>query len=223
MKAKKIRTTEDVLKEQKRQAQSDHGNTAMVRKATNALAADENNPWIEVAAELDKFLGSPLCKFTKQGEFSISDIDSIPDGTLCVAHADEITLGWLLWTDGKPIDRRIGRIADKFVPLPRDELGDTDEQQWELQDDGTRRDPWQFQMTVPITRLDAGGETYNFTTGSKGGLGCLSKLNRAYGRRVQDVKVPGPLPAPHLRQNFLPGDAYRGLDRRRRQTALPRR
>src|SRR5262249_8315842 len=105
------------------------------------------------------------CKFTKQGEFSISDIDNIPDGTRCIAHADEIRLGWQQWVDGKPVDRCAGRVADGFVPPRRSELGDLDEWQWELQDDGSRRDPLQFVMAVPITRLDAGGETYNLAFG----------------------------------------------------------
>jgi hypothetical protein len=204
---KKVRTTEDVLKDQQKQADAQRGNTAMVKKAANALAPDDNNPWIEVSAEIDKFIGAPMCKFTKQGEFSISDIDNIPDGTQCIAHANQISLGWQRWEDGKPVERRIGLVADRFVPPPRSELGDTDDQQWELQDDGTRRDPWQFQMTVPITRLNAGGETYNFTTGSKGGLACVSRLTRAYGRRMQDKKVPG-LPIVELKADHYRHRTY---------------
>ena len=148
---RKVRTAEDVLKDQQRQADAQRGNTAVVKKAENALTPDDSNPWIEISAELDKFLGAPMCKFTKQGEFSISDIDNIPAGTRCIAHADQISLGWQKWEDGKPVDRRIGLVADKFVPPQRSELGDTDDRQWELQDDGSRRDPWQFQMSVPIT------------------------------------------------------------------------
>jgi len=204
---RKVRTTEDVLKDQQRQADAQRGNTAMVKKATNALAADDNNPWIEVSTEIDKVIGAPMCKFTKQGEFSISDIDNIPDGTRCIAHADQISFGWQKWQDGKPVERRIGLVADRFVPPLRSELGDADSQQWELQDDGSRRDPWQFQMSVPITRLDAGGETYNFTTGSKGGLACVSRLTRAYGRRVQDEKVPG-LPIVELRADHYRHRTY---------------
>jgi hypothetical protein len=184
---RKVRTTEDVLKEQKQQAER---NLALVKAPLVALM-DVGNPWIEIAAELDKFIGAPLLKFTKQGEFAISDIDNIPDGTRCVAHADEIDLGWVRWADGKPEERRVGRVADKFVPCPRDDLGDTDEQQWEMQDDGTRRDPWQFQMSVPVTRLD-NQETYRFTTGSKGGLACVGRLTRVYGRHGRSIKHSSP-------------------------------
>ena len=183
----KVRTVEDVKKAQKAQAEKD---TALVKAGANGALAVTDNPWIEVGAQLDRFIGAPLLKFTKQGEFAINDVDNIPGGTRVVAHADEIDLGWIKWVDGKPEDRRVGRVAEKFIPPRRDDLSDNDPQQWDLQDDGTRRDPWQFQMSVPITRLD-NGETYRFATGSKGGLGCLGKLTRAYGRRVQDEKVPG--------------------------------
>lgn len=188
------RTAKQVLAEQKKRADAARAartNTAMVKKAANVPAADSNNPWIEVSTELDKFLGAPLLKFSKQGEFTIGDTDSLPEGTRCIAHTDEITLGWQKWQDGKPVERRIGRVADSFVPPRRDELGDTDKQLWEIDDDGEPRDPWQFQMAVPVTRLDAGGETYCFTTSSKGGLACMNSLTRTYGRRVQNEKVPG--------------------------------
>jgi hypothetical protein len=200
---RKVRTVEDVRKGQLEQAEK---TTALAKAGVNALAVDTGNPWIEIAAELDKFIGAPLLKFTKQGEFAISDIDNIPDGTRCVAHADEIDLGWVKWVDGRPEDRRVGRVADKFVPPKRDDLGDNDPQQWELQDDGTRRDVWQFQMSVPITRLD-NQETYRFTTGSKGGLACIGKLTRTYGRRVSDEKVPG-LPIVELKADHYKHRTY---------------
>src|SRR5262249_16210294 len=52
---KKIPTTEDVLKDQQRQADAQRGNTAIVKKTANVLVADVSNPWIEVGAELDSF------------------------------------------------------------------------------------------------------------------------------------------------------------------------
>jgi hypothetical protein len=189
----KIRATEEVRKDQREQAERD---TALVKARPTTLAADTSNPWIEVGAQLDKFIGAPLLKFSKQGEFALSDVENIPSGTRCVAHADEIALGWVHWVDGRPEDPRVGRVADKFIPPTRDSLGDSDRQLWELQD-GERRDPWQFQMSVPITRLDT-QETYRFTAGSKGGLACLGKLTRAYGRRIRDEKVPG-LPVVELK------------------------
>src|SRR5262245_18785516 len=48
---------------------------------------------------------------------------------------------------------------------------------------------------------------YNFKTGTKGGLTCVSKLIRAYGRRVQDKKVPG-LPIVELRADHYRHRTY---------------
>lgn len=175
---KKIRTTEDVLKEQEKQA------TAMVKAASNALTQNENNPWIEISAELDKFVGAPFVRFSKQGEFAISDTEAIPAGTRCIAHADEISFGWRKWQDNKIVETRMGRVADRYVPEQRQKLGDTDERDWELQDDGTRRDPWQFNASIPLTRLDT-GECYLFSVSSKGGLRAVNGITRTYGSRVR--------------------------------------
>jgi hypothetical protein len=198
-KATRPRTTEQVLKDQAEQAEHRRGNTAMVKAAANALAADNDNPWLEVSAELDRFLGAPFVKFSKTGGYPISDTENLPDGVRCIAHTDETEFGWTRWQDGKPAEKRMGRVADRFVPAQRSDLGDTDERQWEIQTDGTRRDPWQFGATMPITRLDS-RETYQFTTGSKGGLRCVNGLSRVYGRRVQTEKVPG-LPVIQLKSD----------------------
>ena len=199
----KSRTTEDVLRDQENQVETDRKNTALARAKANALAADDSNPWIEVSAELDRFLGAPLLKYSKQGEYTLSDEKIVPLGTRVIAHADEIEFGWVRWEDGKPTEKRMGKVADKFVPAQRKDLGDNDQQQWEVQEDGTRRDPWQFNASVPVGRLDAGGETYLFSSGSKGGIRCINGLSRAFGKRVQDEKVPG-LPIVELQ-----GDRYK--------------
>src|SRR5262245_56911959 len=80
---KRVRTTEDVLKEQEAQANAGRKNVPATRGGT-ALTADCSNPWIEIGAELDKYLGAPLLKLTKQGEFAISETDTIPEGARCI-------------------------------------------------------------------------------------------------------------------------------------------
>ena len=184
-------TPEEIKANQIRDAER----TALVRRPASALAADNDNPWITIGAELDKLIGAPLLKFSKQGEFNVGDADVIPLGTRCVAHADEITLGYVKWLDGKPADERVGRIADKFVPPPRSSLDDTDRTQWAVQDSGQRRDPWQFQMSVPVTRLDT-AETFRFCMSSKGGLACIGKLVSLYGAHRQEKE--GQLPVIEL-------------------------
>ena len=168
---KKIRTTEDVLREQEKQAGTERGNTDMVRAGSNALAADVLNPWLEMSTELDRILGLPRAKFTKEGEFSIGEAEIIPTGTRVIAHVNEMELGWTRWENNQPVDRRWGRIADKFIPPSENDLPDNEPR---LQPDGSRRKPWQFGMAVPITRLDASGETFAFSTSSKGALELLA-------------------------------------------------
>lgn len=73
----KIRTTENVLKEQQAQAKAEKDNALAVKANSNALVADESNPWLEIAAELDRLIGAPYLKFSKQGEFAISDTETV--------------------------------------------------------------------------------------------------------------------------------------------------
>jgi hypothetical protein len=198
---RKIPTAAEVLARQK----ADHApggiaakppakSTAVVKPATADLAVPDN-PWMEVSNVLDQFVGAPRLKFTKDGEFAISDTESVPAGTRCIAHIDALEFGWTKWGDNLPIDRRSGRVADRYTPVPRSELGDLDESKWEVQPDGTRRDPWQFQAQLPLTRLDT-QDTLDFTTGSKGGLRAIGMLSRAYGKRAD--KQPKSLPIVEL-------------------------
>ena len=209
---KRVRTTEDVLKEQGAQAKAARESVPATATRRTALTVDDSNPWIEIGTELDKYLGAPLLKFTKQGEFAISDIDAVPAGTRCVAHCDMMEIGWVKWVDGRPsadpADNKVGLVADGFIPPQKSDLPDRDETQWEIQDDGKPRDPWAFQMSVPLTLLDAGGETYKFTAGSKGGLRCLSGLTRAYGKRVQAKGSAAGLPIIELRSDSYKHRTY---------------
>ena len=203
---RKARTTEDELKEQEERARAARENVPAAAKST-ALTVDGTNPWIEIGTELDKYLGAPLLKFTKQGEFAVSDIDAVAAGTRCTVHCDMMEIGWIKWSDGRPTgDSKVGLVADKFIPPQKSDLPDRDETQWEIQD-GEPRDPWSFQMSVPLTLLTAGGETFKFATGSKGGLRCLSGLTRAYGKRVQAKGDAAGLPIVELRP-----DSYKHKD-----------
>ena len=176
-------------------------------QSTTALTAAGSNAWIEVAAELDRCVGSPFLKFTKTGEYAISETETIPAGTRCIAHVDAAEFGWRKWQGGKPVDGRTGRVADCYVPPQRGELGDTDERQWETDDRGERRDPWQFCASVPFTRLDT-GESYLFSVSSKGGLRCVNGLIRSYGNRVRQEGKAAGLPVIELQPGFYKHRQY---------------
>jgi hypothetical protein len=193
---KKARTTAEVLRQQEAQANAAREN-AVVRAGSTALSANGSNPWIEVSAELDKYIGAPFVRFSKQGEYEISETETIPLGTRSVAHVDEGMLGYRKWAGNQIVDRRVGRVADRFVPPQRRDLGDTDERNWELRDDGTRTDPWQFHMLLPLTILSTEA-SYLFTVTSKGGLRCVSGLVRGYGSRVREKGDAAGLPIVEL-------------------------
>ena len=198
---RKTRTAAEVLQQQK--ADHEPGGIAAPKPPAKSTAvttpatdlAVPGNAWTEVSAVLDQFVGAQRLKFTKDGEYSISDTESVPAGTRCIAHVDQLQFGWIKWIDNQPAERRSGRVADRYTPVPRSELGDTDESRWEIQPDGTRRDPWQFQAQLPLTRLDT-NETLEFTTGSKGGLRAIGSLSRAYGKRAD--RQPKSLPVVEL-------------------------
>ena len=125
-KKRKVRSVEEILKEQKAQAERDRKAVAVI--ASTALSTGGTNNWLEIGAELDKYLGAPLLKFTKTGEYAISDIETIPLGTRVVAHCDLMELGYVQWADGKPTgDRKVGLVADGFIPPKREDLPDRDE------------------------------------------------------------------------------------------------
>jgi hypothetical protein len=176
----------------------------MTKNTPNAVVLPAN-PWSRLATELDKYIGAPILKFTKDGQFALSDTDSIQDGTRCVARVDLVQTGWVKWLDGLIEKKVIGAVADGFTPPARDTLDDTDELCWDRDASGKLRDPWQFQMVLPVTRLDT-DETLNFTTGSKGGLNAISKLIRTYGTRIG--RGQGGLPVVELRADFYKHREY---------------
>ncbi len=179
-------------------------NTSLIKVAPSALALP-SNPWSEIATELDKVLGAPAVKFTKDGTFALSDTDSVPAGTRCVARIDLVQTGWVKWLDNLVVRRIMGLVAESFVPPARATLDDIEENNWPIDNKGKSRDPWQFQMVLPITRLDT-DETLNFTTGSKGGLGAINKLIRTYGSRL--ARGGGGLPIVELRSDFYKHREY---------------
>jgi hypothetical protein len=197
---RKVPTTESVLEEQKARAKADREKVPAVKASSTALSADSSNPWIEISAELDRFIGAPYVRFNKQGEFCISDTETIPAGTRCTAHADDIVFGWRGWRGNRIFETRAGFVRDGYVPPRRADLGDTDESQWEKDDDGKPRDPWQFFGSVPLTRLDT-GESYLFAASSRGGVRAINGLMRTYGSRLRakgDAAAAG-LPIVELR------------------------
>ena len=121
-----------------------------------------------------------LLRFIKGDYFAGEGGEPVPVGTKFTVAADELLAGWIKWTDGKPAEHIMVRVADGKLPPKRGELGDQDRSAWETDDHGEPRDPWQFTNYLPM--MDERGELYTFTTSSAGGRATVSDLVRRYGR-----------------------------------------
>jgi hypothetical protein len=116
-----------------------------------------------------------------KGKYELGD-DEVPPGTQFVAHIDQLARGWVKFTNGQVADRRIGMVADGYKLPAREELGETDEDQWEKDLTGTPKDPWVQQWYLALTGVET-GELVTFVTGSKGGISAIGALCRIYARK----------------------------------------
>ena len=140
----------------------------------------------EAAAGSGNFL-----KFSK-GEWLLGQNDEeIALGRRLAAAMNELSIGWIRWADGKPVERRMGLLAQGYKPESRDALGFTDQEEWESDDDGNPKDPWNFTNELPLADPET-GEQMTFSASSKGGIGCMGNLCKAYGReyRQRGALVP---------------------------------
>lgn len=125
-----------------------------------------------------------LLKFTK-GDFVTGENNDMFDmETQLVANMDNFLVGWIRWKENRPTDQVMGKVSTGYQPPRRNELGDNNEDEWELDDRGEPRDPWQFSNYLVLKALD-GDEVYTFATSSKGGLNALGELSTTYGKQMR--------------------------------------
>jgi hypothetical protein len=133
-----------------------------------------------------------LLRFTKFGEYQYGqEAKKLTAGTQFVAQMPLLQVGWLKWLDGKPVDERMGYVAESFVPPRRADLDCQDQATWPAGSDGKARDVWQFHNSLPLVDPD-NGEVFTFSTASRGGIGAIAELCRHYGRHSR--QHPGELP-----------------------------
>jgi hypothetical protein len=128
------------------------------------------------------YIVGELLKFSKGDWLSGQENREIADGTKLVAVMETLLVGWQRWENQRPVSYRMGLLIEGFVPPPREELGDTDEDTWESNDEGDPRDPWQMTNYLQFIDPKTPDQVFTFTTSSKGGLGAVAKLCREYGR-----------------------------------------
>lgn len=130
-------------------------------------------------------------KFSKGEWLKGQNDEEIDLGTRLAANMAELSIGWIRWADGKPAERRMGLLAHGFKPESRDQLGYTDQTEWEEGDDGKAKDPWNFTNELPLANPET-GEQMTWSASSKGGIGAMGNLCKAYGKeyRERDGLVP---------------------------------
>lgn len=144
-----------------------------------AISNGGGNPLLEYAdAIAPSFVVGKLLKFAKGDYLAGADGQEVAMGTVMIVAADELMVGWVRWVGGKPAEQLLVRINDGQKPLRREQLGFVDKTQWEIDNSGKPRDPWQFTNYLPMA--DEAGELYTFSSGSKGGLGAIGNLLRRY-------------------------------------------
>jgi hypothetical protein len=130
-----------------------------------------------------------LLKFSK-GEYTAGESnEEVPEGTRFVVNMNELLVGWVRWESNRPSDHVMGRVADAFQPPRRNELGDMDQNNWEVDATGKLRDPWQFTNYLLLKAVEAsdepGEDLYTFTTSSRGGLNAVGLLCKKYGAVIK--------------------------------------
>jgi len=134
-----------------------------------------------------------LLKFTKFGEFVAGqDNVKIPLGTKMIAHMGQLLTGWQRWYDNKPVEQVMGLTSEAFKVPKREELGHLEKSEWEIDDNGKERDPWQRTIMLILKDVDS-DEVYTFSTSSNGGLRSLIEMTQkkyAPHRRMQPDEYP---------------------------------
>src|SRR5262249_25212120 len=103
------------------------------------------------------------------------------------------------WEDSKPL-RYIMREPGRRLP-DRDELGDTDQDEWEDGPGGDPKDPWQNTRFVYLVDPQT-AEAFTFSTSSWGGRGAVNDLGDQIAR-MRNVH-PDAVPVVELRAAEMP-------------------
>ncbi|QDZ07471.1 hypothetical protein FPZ24_08235 [Sphingomonas panacisoli] len=150
-----------------------------INQGTALAAPGGYDPYAAYGAEAAQ--GGNFLKFSK-GEWLLGqNDDEIALGRRLAANMDELSIGWIRWADSKPVERRLGLLAQGYKPETRDQLGYDDQDAWELDKEGRPKDPWNFTNELPLADPDD-GEQMTFSASSKGGIGCIGNLCKAFAR-----------------------------------------
>jgi hypothetical protein len=142
-----------------------------------------------------------LLKFNKGDYLAGEDNEELPIGTKLAANMDQLMVGWIKWVDNKPEQQIMGLVVEGYKPPKRTELGDDNEELWEEDSQGKRRDPWQFSnyllMKEPGSARTSDDELFTFALSSRGGLNAVGELCKVFGKEMR--KRPDEYPIVELK------------------------
>ena len=153
----------------------------------NAIAtqADNLNPFETYGqAVSQRTIIGDILKFSKGEWLAGKDDEEVEEGTEFVALMDEMMVGWVKWEGGKPSEHIMGRVIDGYKPPRRSDLGDNDKADWEADDRGDPRDPWQFTNYLILKAADS-DKLFTFATSSRGGINALGALCKDFGKAMR--------------------------------------
>ena len=157
----------------------------VTERKSSAVGSVVSNPFTAYGEQASqKSIVGQLLRFTKGDYLAGQEDEEVPVGTQFVANMDEMLAGWIRWESNKPTDHVMGKVSEGYQPPRRNELGDDDKTQWEVDATGQQRDPWQFSNYLLMKGTGDDTELYTFTTSSRGGLNALGDLCKVYGKAM---------------------------------------
>ena len=170
------------MSEALKQQREEQGVIVPITKATMPASASPVSAYL---AAHGVGMNGTYFKFGKDGKFvKASDDEEIPEGTEFVVIYDQVQGGWVKFMGkGNPPERKQGPLFAGFVPPPREELGDTDQSEWEEGLSGKPADPWQLQLLLPLQDIKT-GELFIFQTTSITGRRAVDRLIQSCARMM---------------------------------------
>ena len=117
----------------------------------------------------------------KKGVYGIgSDESPPPAGARYLFLVETLSRGWLKWLSGVIVAADMGLVAENFLVKHRNALGDLDEEAWEQNPDGTRRDPWSRAYRAVLVEVSPPHGELTFSGSSYGTEVALKELSGNY-------------------------------------------
>jgi hypothetical protein len=101
-------------------------------------------------------------------------LEQAPEGPAYVVEG--IVTAWVHWQNKRPVEHRITQTGQAH-PW-REDLGDDNPTDWELDPGGVPRDPWRDTRYIYLINLQS-GKTYTLVTDSVGGRQAVGELKNA--------------------------------------------